>query len=67
MTPQSFRAWRKGLGMSQREAAEALGISMSSVQLYERGSRREDGRPVEIPKTVALACSAVSHRLPPME
>jgi len=53
--------------MSQREAAEALGISMSSVQLYERGSRREDGRPVEIPKTVALACSAVSHRLPPME
>jgi len=67
MSPASFRAWRKRLGYSQQRAAEALGISKSSVELYERGSRRDDGRPVEIPMTVALACSAVSHGLPPMQ
>jgi transcriptional regulator with XRE-family HTH domain len=68
MTPESFRAWRKGLGLSQQRAAEALGVSKSSVELYERGSRRgEDGRAVEIPRTVALACRAVSRGLSPME
>lgn len=60
MKPEDFKVWRKSHGWTQTEAAEALGISRGSVELYERGARREDNRPVEIPRTVALACSALS-------
>lgn len=59
MSPEQFKAWRLGLGLTQSEAAEALGLSKASIANYEAGRRREDGRPVEIPKTVALACAAV--------
>ena len=52
MTPDDFKAWRKSMDWSQGEAADALGISRGSVENYERGSRREDGRPVEIPGSV---------------
>lgn len=60
MTPEQFKAWRKHLRLTQAAAAEALGISPSSIVLYERGSRIDDGRPVEIPKTVELACAALA-------
>lgn len=66
MTPTSFRAWRKSLGLTQQGAAEAIGVSRDSVWLYEAGRRRDDGRPVEIPRTVALACAAVSAGLEPV-
>jgi transcriptional regulator with XRE-family HTH domain len=65
MTPEDFKAWRKGLKFTQAEAAEALGVSKSSVELYEAGKRRDDGRAVEIPKTVALACAAVAGGIAP--
>jgi transcriptional regulator with XRE-family HTH domain len=52
MTPEEFKAWRQAVGFSQTEAAEALGISRGSVENYERGSRREDARPVEIPGSI---------------
>jgi transcriptional regulator with XRE-family HTH domain len=63
MTPDEFKSWREQMGLSQIAAAEALGLSKGSVENYERGTRREDSRPVEIPRTVALACSALFHRL----
>jgi transcriptional regulator with XRE-family HTH domain len=56
MTPEKFKSWRESLGLSQQAAADALGLSKGSIELYERGSRRDDGRPVVIPKTVQLAC-----------
>lgn len=60
MTPEQFKAWRKHMGYSQGEAAKTLGISKGSVELYEAGKRRDDGRPVVIPKTVELACAAIA-------
>ena len=63
MTPQQFKAWRKRLGLSQLAAGKALGISISTVILYEHGKRYEanrDYRPVVIPKTVRLAMIAVA-------
>ena len=48
------------MGYSQQAAADALGISKPSIDLYERGKRRDDERPVIIPKTVALACAALA-------
>ena len=59
MTPVAFKRWRKSLGLSQKQAAEALGLKRRVVQYYEKGER--DGQPVSIPKTVRLACFAITH------
>jgi transcriptional regulator with XRE-family HTH domain len=58
MTPNHFRAWRKSLGLSQKRAADALGLKNRIVQYYEKGER--DGEKVKIPKHVRLACYALS-------
>jgi len=58
MTPDQFRDWRKSLGLKQKEAAEHLGLKKRMIQYYEKGNR--DGRPVEIPKSIRLACYALS-------
>ncbi|PYE98907.1 hypothetical protein C8J35_103508 [Rhizobium sp. PP-F2F-G38] len=63
MSPEDFKAWRSAMGFSQTEAAAALDISKGSIELYERGARRDDGRPVLIPRTVELACSALASTL----
>ncbi|WP_091918270.1 helix-turn-helix transcriptional regulator [Mesorhizobium sp. YR577] len=65
MTPEDFKAWRKTMGFTQKDAGAALGITKWAIENYERGVRRDDGRPVVIPKTVALACSAIACRLEP--
>lgn len=61
MTPEQFREWRKRLGLTREEAAEQLGISPSTVKAYELGRTRPQGEPLEIPKTVRLACGAVQN------
>lgn len=58
MKPAAFRRWRKSLGFSQKDAAEALGLKRRVLQYYEKGER--DGKPVKVPKTVRLACYAIA-------
>jgi transcriptional regulator with XRE-family HTH domain len=58
MTPHEFKAWRKALGLKQKEAAEQLGLKKRVIQYYERGHR--DGKKIEVPKTVELACYALA-------
>lgn len=58
MTPEQFRLWRKSLDMRQKEAADALGLKKRMIQYYETGIR--DGKSVVIPKSVRLACYALS-------
>lgn len=58
MQSEGFRAWRKALGLSQKDAAEALGLKRRMVQYYEKGER--DGETVEIPLSVRLACFALT-------
>ena len=66
MTPATFKAWRAHRRLSRKEAADALGVSVATIALYEAGKRRApDNRPVIIPKTVALACSAIAMDLKP--
>jgi transcriptional regulator with XRE-family HTH domain len=62
MTPGGFKAWRKALGLSQKKAADALGLKNRIVQYYEKGER--DGEKVKIPKHVRLACYALSIGVP---
>ncbi|QOG08250.1 helix-turn-helix transcriptional regulator [Aureimonas sp. OT7] len=63
MTPADFKIWRERCGLSRRRAAQALGLSLPSIYNYELGIRRESGKPVRIPHTVALACNALAHGL----
>lgn len=53
MTASDLKTWRQSIGLSQRAAAEALGVSLRMYQYYEAGER-------PIPKTVALACAAAA-------
>jgi transcriptional regulator with XRE-family HTH domain len=57
MGPAQFKAWRKSLGLKQKEAAEKLGLKKRMIQYYETGKR--DGKKVLIPRTVELACYAL--------
>ena len=54
MTPHQFKAWRKAMGLKQKEAAERLGLKKRVIQYYEHGHR--DGKKVAVPKSVELAC-----------
>lgn len=53
------------MGWTQTFAAQRLGICVASVQSYERGTRSDKDKPIEIPLLVALACSALAHELGP--
>ena len=58
MTPTSLLAWRRRRGLGKAAAAAALGVSRNSYAAYEAGR-------APIPFTVALACAALAHGLPP--
>ncbi len=40
MTADDLRAWRQTMGLSQRAAAAALGVSSATVEQWERGINR---------------------------
>lgn len=61
MTSHDFKNWRKSLGLSQKDAAEALGLKRRVVQYYEKGER--DGDKVSVPKYVRLACYALTQNV----
>ena len=58
MTPEQFKQWRKSLGLKQKDAADVLGLKKRMIQYYEKGDR--DGRKIDVPKYVRLACYAVT-------
>ena len=58
MKGHEFKRWRKSLDLSQKEAADALGLKRRVVQYYEKGKR--DGDTVKIPRSVRLACYAIA-------
>jgi transcriptional regulator with XRE-family HTH domain len=58
LKPADFKRWRKWMGLSQKEAAEALGLKRRVVQYYEKGER--NGETVKIPRSVRLACKALA-------
>ena len=52
MTSDQLRDWRKRLAMSQRKAAEILGLHYRTIQGYEAGN-------FDVPRVVELACKAL--------
>ncbi len=55
---QDFKKWRRRLKLSQKDAADALGLKRRMIQYYEKGER--DGEKVKIPLAVRLACFAIA-------
>jgi len=66
MSPEEFRQWRQRLGMKKTDAMAALGIARSTLDQYETGVRRDGRGSVEIPRHIALACTAIAYGLPPI-
>lgn len=58
MSAEQFRDWRRSMGLKQKDAADLLGLKKRMIQYYEKGKR--DGKEVTIPKSVRLACYALS-------
>lgn len=58
MTPNDLRAWQAHMGMSQRAAAEALGITHATYSAMVLGKSGIDLR-------TALACAALAAGLRP--
>lgn len=57
MTSKQFKSWRKRMDLKQKDAADCLGLKKRMIQYYETGER--DGKAVEIPLYVRLACYAI--------
>ena len=60
MTNTELRDFRQRLGMTQADLAAELGISLSQLHNYERGSDRRTGAACPVPRLVQLACQALS-------
>jgi hypothetical protein len=54
-----FERWRCERSLTKKQACEALGIAFRTLVAYE-------GDDTKIPLHVVLACSAISHGIPPM-
>lgn len=59
MTPAELSTWRADMGLSQRAAAQALGVALPTYQAMERGAAWATGRAIEIDQRTALACAAL--------
>lgn len=66
MNADDFKAWRKEMELSQSAAAKELGLSVDTLTNYEAGVRRDTGKPVLIPRYIALACAALKAGLKPL-
>ena len=68
---KAFNSWRKRMGYTYRDTANVLGVCMACVGYYTVGVRKEknneESKPVEVPKTVLLACSAIENDLKPIQ
>lgn len=59
MTHADIALWRTDMALTQRAAAEALGITLATYQRLERGQEWDGSKPVTIDRRTALACAAI--------
>ena len=60
MTPADFDAWLKHMGLSERRAAELLGVNPASIGAWRRGINYKTGQPLQADRRTALACAALA-------
>lgn len=56
MTSDELKQWRADIQMTQRAAAEALGITQSTYSALERGTSYARGELIKIDRRTELAC-----------
>lgn len=66
MTPADLQIWQARMGLSQRSAADALGMSLPAYQAMLRGSSFSTGKPRRIDRRTALACAAIEAGIQPL-
>lgn len=66
MTNLELKAWRDLMKLTQRGAAEALGMTQSAYSAMERGRSYSTGKPVVIDRRTELACVALLSGLAPV-
>lgn len=65
MTPDQLAGWRSDLNLTQRAAAEVLGVTLATYQRLERGCEWSGKKPVIIDRRTALACAAIRSGIDP--
>lgn len=55
----TMKSWRKRMDWSQRQAAEALGVTLATYQSWENERRWRDGAHMPPPRTALLAAAAL--------
>ncbi len=66
-TDTAVARWRARMGLSQRAAAEQLGMSLPAYQSHERGASFATGEPLRTSRMLLLACAAIETGVPPIE
>jgi transcriptional regulator with XRE-family HTH domain len=56
MTADDLRQWRAAMGITQRAAADALGITVTTYSAMERGVSYVTKKPQIIDRRTELAC-----------
>lgn len=60
MTPDDLRAWQAHMGYTYDTGSAALGVSRGTYADWLAGRSRTTGKPIQISRTVALACAALA-------
>ena len=63
MTADDLRAWQAAMGFTYDTAAEALGVYRSTYADLLSGVSRATGKPKDVDRRTALACSAIADGL----
>ena len=61
MSSLQLREWQSRLGLSNAQAAEALGVSPSGYSQMRKGVHSTTGRKLPIDTRTTLACAAIEH------
>jgi DNA-binding transcriptional regulator YiaG len=59
----SFACWREQCGLTQEQAAEALGLSRRQVQAYEKGESHHTGDSRSPKKAVRVLMSVIAEKI----
>lgn len=67
MTETAVSRWRARMGLTQRAAAAALGLTLRAYQEHERGAYFADDKPREDDLRTLLACAALEAGIEPIK